>query len=75
MYQIFAVLLDLIYKITPVEIVSKRQVIDIPVIKLEYIEHQVFKKQCSWGQSSCASFPENVNASISYGANEESLVG
>lgn len=27
----------------PVEFVSKRQVIDIPVIKPQYIEHQVFK--------------------------------
>ncbi len=59
----------------PVEFVSKRQVIDVPVIKPEYIEHQVFKKQCSCGHSNCASFPENVKASISYGANAESLVG
>ena len=58
-----------------VEFVSKRQVIDIPVIKPEYIEYQIFKKQCSCGHSNCASFPENVNASISYGANAESLVG
>lgn len=60
---------------TPVEFVSKRQVVDLPVIKPEYIEHQVFKKQCSCGHSNCASFPENIKASISYGANAESLVG
>lgn len=58
-----------------VEFVSKRQVVDIPVIKPEYIEHRIFKKQCSCGHSNCSSFPENVNASISYGANAESLVG
>lgn len=60
---------------TPEEFVSKRQVVDIPVIKPEYIEHQIFKKQCSCGHSNCASFPENVKASISYGSNAESLVG
>lgn len=58
-----------------VEFVSKRQVIDIPVIKPEYIEHRIFKKQCGCGHSNCAAFPENVKASISYGANAESLVG
>lgn len=58
-----------------VEFVSKRQVVDIPVIKPEYIEHQIFKKQCTCGHSNCASFPDNVKAPISYGANAESLVG
>lgn len=59
----------------PVEFVSKRQVIDIPVIKPQYIEHQVFKKQCRCGHSNSACFPDNVKASISYGANTEGLVG
>lgn len=58
-----------------VEFVSKRQVVDIPIIKPEYIEHRIFKKQCGCGHSNCAAFPENVKASISYGANAESLVG
>jgi transposase len=57
------------------ELVGKRQVVDIPVIKPQYVEHQIFKRQCNCGHSTCASYPQNVNASISYGANTESLVG
>jgi transposase len=62
-------------KDVPVEFVGKRQVVDIPIVKPEYIEHRIYKKQCNCGHSTCAGFPENVNAPISYGANAESLVG
>ena len=58
-----------------IEFVGKRQVVDIPIIKPEYIEHRIYQKKCNCGHSTCASFPDNVNASISYGANTESLIG
>jgi transposase len=57
------------------EFVGKRQVIDIPVVQPFYVEHQVYKKTCSCGHQTCGSYPKNVNASISYGANTESLIG
>jgi len=57
------------------EFVGKRQVIDIPVVQPFYVEHQVYKKTCSCGHQTCGSYPKNVNAPISYGANTESLIG
>ena len=57
------------------EFVGKRQVIDIPVVQPFYVEHQVYKKTCSCGHQTCGSYPKNINAPISYGANTESLIG
>lgn len=57
------------------DFIGKRQVVDIPVIQPEYIEHRIYQKTCNCGHSNCASYPSNVKASISYGANTESLVG
>lgn len=55
--------------------VGKRQVIDIPPIKLIVTEHQVFEKTCSCGCTTTSSFPIEANAPVSYGNNIESLVG
>jgi len=57
------------------QFIGKRQVVDIPVIQAEYIEHRIYKRQCNCGHSTSSSYPQNVNASISYGANTESIVG
>lgn len=57
------------------EFVGKRQVVDIPVVKPQYVEHRIYQRKCNCGHSTCASYPQNVNASISYGPNTESLVG
>jgi transposase len=59
----------------PYEISGKRQVIDIPVIQPQYTEHRVFERKCGCGHSTCSDYPTNVNASISYGPNTESLIG
>lgn len=59
----------------PQEFISKRQVVDIPVIQPKYIEHRVYRKECNCGHTTCSSYPQNIKASISYGANTESLVG
>ena len=55
--------------------IEKRQIVDIPVFKPEYVEHRVYQKQCNCGHATCANYPDNVKAAISYGANAESLVG
>ena len=59
----------------PEELVSTRQLIDIPTIVLKCIEHQVFKKQCSCGHTTVSDFPRHVANPVQYGPNVESLVG
>lgn len=57
------------------EFIDKSQVIDLPVVQPFYVEHQAYKKTCSCGHQTCGTYPGNVKASISYGANTESLIG
>jgi transposase len=53
---------------------EKRQVIDIPPIKTEYIEHQVFSKTCSCGHLTQSQFPQEVKSSVQYGSKVEALI-
>jgi transposase len=58
------------------EFVGKRQVFDIPPIKVHVTEHQVFKKRCNaCGHETTGSFPAQAKAPVSYGNNIESLIG
>jgi transposase len=57
------------------EFSGKRQVIDIPEIKLNVTEHQIFKRVCSCGHITTSEFPTVANAPVSYGNNIESLIG
>jgi transposase len=57
------------------QLISKRQLIDIPTIVLKCIEHRVYKKQCSCGHTTQGSFPQHVANPVQYGPNVESLVG
>jgi transposase len=60
----------------PHEFVGKRQVFDIPEIKVHVTEHQVFKKRCkACGHETTGSFPSQAKAPVSYGNNIESLIG
>lgn len=56
------------------EMLSRRQVVDIPVIIPEYTEHRIFKKVCSCGHQNKSAFPENAKASISYGTNIQASI-
>jgi transposase len=56
------------------QLVSTRQLIDIPTIVLKCIEHQVYKKQCSCGHISVGNFPNHVTSAVQYGPNTESLI-
>jgi len=56
------------------ELSSKRQLIDIPIIVLKCIEHQVYKKQCNCGHTTFGNFPTYVANPVQYGPNVESLV-
>jgi len=57
------------------QLVSTRQLIDIPPIALQCIEHQVYKKQCSCGHTTVSNFPKHVANPVQYGPNVESLIG
>lgn len=56
------------------EFIGRRQVIDIPPIKPEYTEHQIFKKICTCGHCNASIFPKEANSSISYGSNIEATI-
>lgn len=57
------------------QLISKRQLIDIPAIVLKCIEHRVYRKQCSCGHTTQGNFPQHVASPVQYGPNVESLVG
>ena len=53
---------------------EKRQVIDIPVIKAERTEYQIFNKTCSCGHTTSGEFPHYVTSPVQYGSNVEALI-
>jgi transposase len=53
---------------------GRRQVIDIPPITPERIEHQVYSKTCGCGHISKGKFPSEVKATVQYGSNVEALI-
>ena len=57
------------------EFAGKRQVLDIPEIKLLVTEHQIFRRACPCGCVTTSEFPAVANAPVSYGNNIESLIG
>ncbi|MEZ5195743.1 MAG: IS66 family transposase [Bacteroidales bacterium] len=57
------------------EFAGKRQVIDIPEIKLHVTEHRIYSKVCSCGHVTTGDFPFQANAPVGYGNNIESLIG
>jgi transposase len=55
-------------------IAQRRQVIDLPQIRLWIVEHQVEEKQCPCcGHQTRASFPIEVSASAQYGSSVQAL--
>jgi transposase len=51
----------------PVVAVEKRQVVELPPIRIEVIEHQAESRQCRCGHVTQASFPEGVGGNVQYG--------
>lgn len=56
------------------EMVSKRQVVDIPLVKATITEHLVYRSKCTCGHSCEGSFPSNITAPVQYGNNLSCLV-
>jgi len=55
--------------------VGKRQVFDIPEIKVNVTEYQIFKRECTCGHETISNYPQQASAPVSYGNNIESLIG
>jgi len=51
----------------PPESIERRQVHDLPPMRLVVTEHQAEVKTCSCGQTNKAAFPDGVNAPATYG--------
>ena len=57
------------------EIVEKRQVYDLPVIKVQVTEHQIEKKQCPHCHLvSVSKFPKSIGYWVQYGENIKGLI-
>jgi transposase len=56
------------------ELISKRQIIDIPPISPQYIEHRIFRSICKCGHQTETVFPAGINSPISYGPNTEATI-
>jgi transposase len=52
---------------------GRRQVFDLPVIKLQVTEHQAERRQCSCGKVHEAAFPKGVAAPVQYGASVKAV--
>ncbi|MDA3891649.1 MAG: IS66 family transposase [Salinivirgaceae bacterium] len=53
---------------------AMRQVIDIPPIQANIIEHRIFQRECPCGHMSKGQFPAGVTAPVQYGSNLTTLV-
>ena len=56
------------------EIIGRRQVMDIPPIKMLVTEHQILARQCECGGINRKDWPEEVRSPVSYGPNIVALV-
>jgi transposase len=55
------------------EVIEKRQVVDIPPVKPQWVEHRLYAKTCSCGHITEGHFPQGVAAPVQYGSNTEAL--
>jgi len=56
------------------QFVSKRQVVDIPLIRPNFIEYQLYECHCHCGHIQRAQYPPNVTAPIQFGSQIVALV-
>ena len=56
------------------ELVGKRQVIDVPPIEPVVTEHRIYKQVCTCGHYNQGTFPNGVDTPVSYGSGVQSLI-
>ena len=56
------------------ELISKRQVVELPPISPIYVEYRQYGCVCNCGHHQKAAYPKNVNAPIQYGSSVTALV-
>lgn len=54
---------------------GSRQAVELPPIKLIYVQHNIYRRKCSCGCCTEESFPQGASAPVSYGPSVEGLVG
>jgi transposase len=55
------------------EFAGKRQVVDIPAVKAEIIEHQIYLKRCECGHVTQGDYPSEARSGVCYGPNLQAL--
>ena len=58
----------------PVTGVERRQVFDLPPVKVEVTEHQLIERQCGCGHQSKGTAPAGVDAPVQYGSRLTAIV-
>jgi transposase len=53
---------------------ERRQVFDLPPMRVQVIEHQLVKRRCDCGTVSCGAAPEGVNAVVQYGPRVTAII-
>ena len=61
-------------ELTQHQIVDRRQVFELPVLRAQVIEHQLLRSSCSCGAVYQGSFPQDINAPTQYGPRVKALL-
>ena len=56
------------------QIIDKRQVFELPPVKVRIIEHQLMRSICSCGQVHSGVWPQDIKAPVQYGPRAKALV-
>jgi len=54
--------------------VERRQVFDLPPMRIQVTEHQLVQRRCGCGTLSCGAAPERVNAAVQYGPRVTAII-
>jgi transposase len=54
--------------------VERRQVFDLPPMRVQVVEHQLVKRRCDCGTVCCGAAPERVNAAVQYGPRVTAII-
>ena len=55
------------------EVIQKRQVFDLPPLRLQVIEHHLMRAHCSCGAVHVGAWPQGVTSAVQYGAGVKAL--